>query len=48
MDVFNGLGFKILESAPRTMNGIELVYMLRNKEMIPGWAMFASICKLAA
>lgn len=44
----NGLGFKSFESARRTLNGIEVVHMLRKNQMIrPGISMFKSFCKLA-
>ena len=45
----NGLGFKSFESAKRTLNGIEVVHMLRKNQMVcPGIMMFKSFCKLAA
>ena len=45
----NGLGFKSFESAKRTLNGIEVVYMLRKNQIIsPRITMFKSFCKLAA
>ncbi|RWW91722.1 IS6 family transposase [Flavobacterium cerinum] len=44
----NGLGFKNFESAKRTINGIEIVHMLRKNQMInPGITMFKSFCKLS-
>ena len=44
----NGLGIKSFESAKRTLNGIEVVHMLRKNQMIrPGISMFKSFCKLA-
>ena len=43
----NGLGFKNFESAKRTLNGIEVVYMLRKNQMIrSGISMFKSFCML--
>lgn len=45
----NGLGFKSFESAKRTLNGIEVVHMLRKNQMIkPGLTMFKSFCRLAS
>jgi len=47
--ILNGLGFKNFESARRTLSGIEVVYMLRKKQMInPEITMFKSFCKLVA
>ncbi|WP_369764923.1 IS6 family transposase [Flavobacterium sp. WC2429] len=47
--ILNGLGFKNFESARRTLGGIEVVHMLRKKQMInPGITMFKSFCKLVA
>jgi putative transposase len=44
----NGLGFKSFESVRRTLNGIEIVDMLRKIQMVrPGITMFKSFCKLA-
>jgi putative transposase len=44
----NGLGFKSFESAKRTLNGIEVVHMLRKNQMVnPGKTMFKSFCKSA-
>ncbi len=47
--ILNGLGFKNFESARRTLSGIEVVHMLRKKQMInPGITMFKSFCSLVA
>jgi putative transposase len=47
--ILNGLGFKSFESAKRTLNGIEVVHMLRKDQMIsPGITMFKSFSKLTA
>jgi putative transposase len=47
--ILNGLGFKNFESAKRTLSGIEVVHMLRKKQMInPGTTMFKSFCSLVA
>ena len=44
----NGLGFKSFESAKRTLNGIEIVHMLRKNQMVkPGISIFKSFCMLA-
>ncbi|MFV8326232.1 hypothetical protein [Flavobacterium sp. ZS1P14] len=43
--ILNGLGFAAFESAKRTLRGIEVVQMLRMKQMInPGIMMFKSFC----
>jgi putative transposase len=45
----NSLGFKSFESAKRTLSEIEVIYMLRENQMInPGITIFKSFCKLAA
>ena len=47
--ILNGLGFKEFESAKRTLSGIEVVHMLRKKQMInPRITMFKSFCSLVA
>jgi len=47
--ILNGLGFKEFESAKRTLGGIEVVHMLRKKQMInPRITMFKSFCSLVA
>lgn len=47
--ILNGLGFKNFESAKRTLSGIEVVHMLRKKQIInPGITMFKSFCSLVA
>lgn len=47
--ILNGLGFKNFESARRTLSGIEVVHMLRKKQMInPETTMFKSFCSLVA
>jgi putative transposase len=47
--ILNGLGFKEFESAKRTLSGIEVVHMLRKKQMInPRTTMFKSFCSLVA
>ncbi|MFV8344229.1 IS6 family transposase [Flavobacterium sp. XS2P39] len=47
--ILNGLGFKNFESAKRTLSGIEVVHMLRKKQMInPSITMFKSFCSLVA
>jgi putative transposase len=44
----NGLGFKSFESAKRTLGGIEVVHMLRKRQIVTsGTSMFKSFCKLA-
>lgn len=45
----NVLGFKSLESARRTFSEIEVMNMLRKKQMLkPGATMFKSFCKMVA
>lgn len=45
----NGLGFESFESAKRTLSGIEVVHMLRKKQISnPGITMFKSFCSLVA
>jgi len=47
--ILNGLGFKEFESAKRTLSGIEVVHMLRKKQLInPRITMFKSFCSLVA
>lgn len=47
--ILNGLGFKNFESAKRTLSGIEVVHILRKKQIInPGITMFKSFCSLVA
>ena len=47
--IINGLGFKEFESARRTLNGIEVVHMLRKNQMVnQRITMFKSFCSLAA
>jgi putative transposase len=47
--ILNGLGFKDFESAKRILSGVEVVHMLRKKQMInPGITMFKSFCSLVS
>ncbi|MFV8328450.1 DDE-type integrase/transposase/recombinase [Flavobacterium sp. ZS1P14] len=47
--ILNGLGFAAFESDERTLTGIEVVHLLRKKQMInPGITMFKSFCSLVA
>ncbi|WP_348811319.1 IS6 family transposase [Flavobacterium maritimum] len=47
--ILNGLGFKNFESAKRTLSGIEVLHMLRKKQISnPGITMFKSFCSLVA
>lgn len=46
--IINGLGFKDFESAKRTLKGIEVVHMLRKKQLVNlHMSMFKSFCSLA-
>jgi putative transposase len=47
--IVQGLGFKEFESAKRTISGIEVVHMLRKKQIInQEGSMFKSFCRLLA
>jgi putative transposase len=47
--ILNGLGFKNFESGKRTLSGIEVVHMLRKKQISnAGITMFKSFCSLVS